>query len=167
MNTKSNKQTKTVKNKTKYARGPGVANPIDVHVGGRLRQRRTLLGLSQEKIAEATGITFQQIQKYERGTNRMSASRLFQLSKVLDVSISYFFEKFNENIDIGLDQEVANSSGFAESPQSVLKNESVMEDKETIELVRTYYAIDDEKLRKDVLNIMKTMASNFSSSGKE
>ncbi|MBL4614923.1 MAG: helix-turn-helix transcriptional regulator, partial [Magnetovibrio sp.] len=71
----------------------GTPRPVDVHVGARLRQRRTLLGMSQEKLGEAVGLTFQQIQKYERGANRIGASRLYQLSNVLDVSVSYFFEE--------------------------------------------------------------------------
>src|SRR3989339_270854 len=70
----------------------GTPRPVDVHVGQRLRQRRTLLGMSQEKLGEAVNLTFQQIQKYERGANRIGASRLFQLGQVLDVSVSYFFE---------------------------------------------------------------------------
>src|SRR5213075_2885231 len=70
----------------------GFPNPIDVHVGSRIRLRRTLLGMSQERLAEAIGLTFQQVQKYERGANRVGSSRLFDLSRVLDVTVSYFFE---------------------------------------------------------------------------
>src|ERR1700759_4487854 len=70
----------------------GYPNPIDVHVGSRVRLRRTLLGLSQERLAEAIGLTFQQVQKYERGANRVGSSRLFDLSRVLDVPIAYFFD---------------------------------------------------------------------------
>ncbi|MDP9128029.1 MAG: helix-turn-helix domain-containing protein, partial [Pseudomonadota bacterium] len=70
------------------AEGP---DPVDIHVGARLRLRRNLLGLSQEQLGKATGLTFQQIQKYERGTNRMGASRLFQLAQILDVQVSWFF----------------------------------------------------------------------------
>src|SRR5215208_5533266 len=70
----------------------GKPNPIDVHVGSRVRLRRTLLGMSQEKLGEAIGLTFQQVQKYERGANRIGASRLFDLSRVLDVPVSFFFD---------------------------------------------------------------------------
>ena len=70
----------------------GKPNPVDVHVGGRVRLRRTLLGMSQEKLGEAIGLTFQQVQKYERGANRIGASRLWDLSRVLDCPMSYFFE---------------------------------------------------------------------------
>src|ERR1700745_3000245 len=68
-------------------------NPIDVHVGARVRLRRTLLGMSQEKLGDAIGLTFQQVQKYERGANRVGASRLFELSRVLDVPVSFFFDE--------------------------------------------------------------------------
>jgi transcriptional regulator with XRE-family HTH domain len=76
----------------------GFPNPIDVHVGQRIRQRRTLLGMSQEKLAEAIGLTFQQVQKYERGGNRVSSSRLFDLTRILDVPISYFFEEMGAGV---------------------------------------------------------------------
>ncbi len=72
---------------------PGETSPIDIHVGARLRQRRTLLGMSQGKLGDTVGLTFQQIQKYERGANRIGASRLYDLSRVLDVSIAYFFRR--------------------------------------------------------------------------
>src|SRR5579883_3316499 len=70
-------------------------NPIDVHVGSRVRLRRTLLGMSQEKLGDAIGLTFQQVQKYERGANRVGASRLFELSRVLDVPVSFFFDELD------------------------------------------------------------------------
>ncbi|WP_348657957.1 helix-turn-helix transcriptional regulator [uncultured Thalassospira sp.] len=74
----------------------GAPNPVDVHVGSRVRLRRTLLGMSQEKLGEAIGLTFQQIQKYERGANRVGASRLYDLSKALDVPVSFFFDAYEE-----------------------------------------------------------------------
>ena len=72
----------------------GTPDPVDVHVGQRLRVRRSLLGLSQEKLADSIGLTFQQIQKYERGMNRISAGRLYQFSKILDVPVAYFYDQF-------------------------------------------------------------------------
>ena len=80
----------------------GDPNPIDVHVGNRIRLRRTLLGLSQEKLASLLGLTFQQVQKYERGVNRVGASRLWDIGKVLEVPISFFYED--------MDNDVANQS---------------------------------------------------------
>src|SRR4030081_2188422 len=73
------------------------SHPVDVHVGARMRQRRTLLGMSQEKLGTAVGLPFQQIQKYERGSNRISSSRLFEFAKVLDVPVSYFFDEMPSN----------------------------------------------------------------------
>src|ERR1700719_3453420 len=73
-------------------------SPIDVHVGSRIRLRRTLLGMSQERLGDALGLTFQQVQKYERGMNRVGASRLFDLSRVLDVPISFFFDDLPETV---------------------------------------------------------------------
>ncbi len=78
------------KSKPRYGRGKGIS-PIDGHVGARVRMRRTLLGLNETKLGEELGLTFQQVQKYENGTNRVSASRLYDLSRVLDVSIEHFF----------------------------------------------------------------------------
>src|SRR5512138_3267596 len=72
-------------------------NPIDIHVGSRIRLRRTLLGMSQQKLGEAIGLTFQQVQKYERGANRVGSSRMFELARVLDVPISYFFEEMGSD----------------------------------------------------------------------
>ena len=119
------------------------AHPIDVHVGRRLRQRRRLLGLTQEKLAHAVDIRFQQIQKYESGSNRISASRLWSLAKALDVSISYFFEGMNgaePKIELDFDQPHA---GFAEAPA-----EGLLDEKETIDLVRYYYQLDEEPRRR-------------------
>jgi transcriptional regulator with XRE-family HTH domain len=77
----------------------GFPNPIDVHVGSRIRLRRTLLGISQEKLAEAIGLTFQQVQKYEKGANRVSSSRLVDIANALDVSIPYFFQEMSAEVD--------------------------------------------------------------------
>src|SRR5581483_4327424 len=76
-------------------------NPIDVHVGARVRLRRTALGMSQEKLGDAIGLTFQQVQKYERGTNRIGASRLYELSRVLEVPVSFFFEELDHEVIAG------------------------------------------------------------------
>src|SRR5215218_2507152 len=76
----------------RYGRGTGIPDPVDVHVGARIRTRRLLLGINQETLANALGLTFQQVQKYEGGANRVSASRLAQMAEVLGVSVSYFFD---------------------------------------------------------------------------
>lgn len=77
------------------------SHPVDVHVGTRLRQRRSLLGISQTKLGESVGLTFQQVQKYERGSNRVSSSRLFEFAQILDVPVSYFFDELPHNVLVG------------------------------------------------------------------
>ncbi len=86
------------KSKPVYGRGTGKPHPVDVHVGARVRMRRTLLGMTQTDLGDAVGLTFQQVQKYERGTNRISASRLYDLARVLDVSIEHFFEDMSPEV---------------------------------------------------------------------
>ncbi|CAA7614702.1 helix-turn-helix domain-containing protein [Magnetospirillum sp. UT-4] len=126
----------------------GRPNPIDVHVGGRVRLRRTLLGMSQEKLAEALGLTFQQVQKYERGANRIGASRLFDLSRVLDVSITYFFEDMDEDTVAASPRHMVRAT---QDPPEVV--ESVMVRRETLELVRAYYRISDPEVRRRVYQL--------------
>ncbi len=139
-------------------------NPVDVFVGQKLKARRTLIGMTQEKLAEATGITFQQVQKYEKGRNRLSASRIFQFSRVLNIPVAYFFEGFfSSDSLIGLQGGFADNDQEAYEADSADSSDDVMLQKETIDLVRTYYTITDEKLRKDFLKMLKQMAKNFKS----
>ena len=134
----------------------GTPRPVDVHVGARLRQRRTLLGMSQEKLGEAVGLTFQQIQKYERGANRIGASRLYQLSNVLDVSVSYFFEEMPGEVQRTRgDYASANRADDIETVQAG----DPMARRETLELVRAYYRIEDPKVRKRVFELTKSIAN--------
>ena len=130
-------------------------HPIDIHVGRRLRQRRRLLGLTQEKLAHAVDIRFQQIQKYESGANRISASRLWSLAKALDVSVAYFFDGVN-GAGTTLSNEYAErrAYGFAEAPA-----ESVLEDKETIDLVRYYYQLNEEPRRR-LLDLARALSGD-------
>ncbi len=134
---------------------PGVPNPVDIHVGGRVRQRRTLLGLSQEKLGDAVGLTFQQIQKYERGANRIGASRLFQLSRILDVPISFFFEDIPANLRTTEGQVTI---GLREREQKTLEPDPLAR-RETLELVRAYYRISNPKVRKRLFELTKSLAS--------
>lgn len=141
----------------KGSSGDAGPNPVDVHVGKRLRLRRTMLGLSQEKLGEAIGLTFQQVQKYERGTNRIGCSRLFDLSRVLDVDISYFFDE--------MPRDVANSSparrqgGWSDRDQAAFEHQhDPMVKRETLELVRAYFKIEDESIRKRLFEITKALA---------
>ena len=120
-----------------------MAHPVDVHVGKRVRHRRWLVGMTQQQLAEKVGIKFQQIQKYETGANRVSASRLWDISEVLDVPVSFFFE--------GLDVEQA----------AVVKEErmpsDLMGDKEAMELIRSYYSIPENQ-RKRLFDLARVLS---------
>ncbi|MEE4211090.1 MAG: helix-turn-helix transcriptional regulator [Parvularcula sp.] len=122
---------------------------VDLHVGQRLRQRRTLLGMTQQKLADAVGIKFQQIQKYESGANRISASRLWVIATALDVPVSHFFE--------GLSEEAKQLHGGAPRIEPDQIAPEVMQQKETIDLVRAYYNLK-EAPRRRLLDLAKTLA---------
>ena len=124
-------------------------DPVDISVGGRLRQRRTLLGMSQEKLGRAVGLTFQQIQKYERGVNRIGASRLLQLSRVLGVPIAYFFEDVPAPKSGRAAQQTVAPAAAEDDPFSR---------RETMELVRAYYAITNPHVRKRVLDLVRALS---------
>jgi len=128
---------------------------IDVAVGAQVRLRRILLGLSQEAVSKVIGLTFQQLQKYEHGTNRISASRLYQLSLILHVPVSYFFETVD--IEGGAEAaqaayEVTNLHDIEGMPSDLMKK------RKTVELVRAFYGIDDDRQRAAALSLMKTLA---------
>ena len=111
-------------------------HPVDVHVGKRIRHRRWMLGMTQQQLAEAVGIKFQQIQKYETGMNRVSASRLWDIAEHVDVPVSFFFE------GLDADAEIANGADGGEG-----KPNDLMTDREALELVRSYYAIPENQRR--------------------
>ena len=134
----------------------GRASPIDVHVGTRIRMRRTLLGMSQERLGDSIGLTFQQVQKYERGANRVGASRLFDLARVLDVPISYFFEDMPDSVAGPLGQAARRVHGLAETQEPAFGDDSLNR-RETLELVRAYYRISDPAVRKRVFDLIKSM----------
>jgi transcriptional regulator with XRE-family HTH domain len=128
-------------------------NPIDIHVGGRVRMRRMLLGMSQEKLGELLGLTFQQIQKYEKGTNRIGASRLFELSRILAVPVQYFYD---EAPSIGA---ADGQEGFAE--QSGTGTEYVVDfvgSREGIELNRAFLRITNPKVRRSIVELVRSLA---------
>lgn len=131
----------------------GFPNPVDVHVGARIRLRRTLLGLSQTVLADQLGLTFQQVQKYERGSNRVSSSRLFDLCRILSVPIAYFYDE--------MDADVAKQSprGLADgAPRRAEPEQDPAMKRETLELVRAYYAIADRSVRQRLTNIIRAIA---------
>jgi transcriptional regulator with XRE-family HTH domain len=138
------KKSKPTGEPPRYGRGTGIPNPIDVHVGKRIRMRRLFLGMNQETLANALGLTFQQVQKYEGGANRVSASRLSAMSDILGVPISFFFG------DLQLDD----TSGTPEEREARER----MERPETIELIRLYYAIPDQRVRQQFLEMVKVVA---------
>jgi len=128
-------------------------HPVDIHVGGRVRLRRTMLGMSQEKLGEALGLTFQQVQKYERGTNRIGSSRLFELSKVLDVPITFFFDEMPaETADAGAKKP----KGMSEIAGPAYETETLAR-RETLELMRHYYRIAEPGVRKRMFELVKAM----------
>jgi len=134
----------------------GSANPVDVHVGSRVRLRRTLLGMSQEKLGEAIGLTFQQVQKYERGANRIGSSRLFDLSRILDVPISFFYDDMPDEVKAL--SPVSIVKGEASQATSAHQEQDVLARRETLELVRAFYKISDPKVRAQVYSLAKSLA---------
>ncbi len=113
-------------------------HPVDVHVGKRIRHRRWMVGMTQQQLGEAVGIKFQQIQKYETGMNRVSASRLWDIADALDVSVSFFFEGYEEG----------KTDTSASTDKSGSKTGDLLADKEALELVRSYYAMPENQRRK-------------------
>ena len=132
-------------------------SPVDVHVGARIRLRRTLLGMSQERLGDALGLTFQQVQKYERGVNRVGASRLFDLSRILDVPINFFYDNMPDSAAASGSAAARPAMGFAEA-QEGFGGEDPLAKRETLELVRAYYRITDLNMRKRMFDLMKSMA---------
>jgi transcriptional regulator with XRE-family HTH domain len=131
------------------------SHPVDVHVGLRMRQRRSLLGMSQSMLGNAAGLTFQQIQKYERGSNRMGSSRLYEFAKVLDVPISYFFEEMPPDSLSARKRK----GGSAEAGAPFEKDKDPLIKRETLELVRAYYKIRHGRVRKHIFEMVKTVGA--------
>lgn len=133
-------------------------NAVDVHVGKRIRLRRTLLGMSQEQLGNALNITFQQVQKYERGANRVSASRLWDISQIIDVPISYFFEDMSDTTIKASPRKMT-----AMSADDVVIDEvkDPMARRETLELVRSYYSIEKAHVRRRISDMVKAIATTI------
>ncbi len=143
------------KSKPQFGHGTGKPHPVDTHVGARARMRRTLLGMTQTDLGDALGLSFQQVQKNERGVNRIGAGRLCDLARVLDVPIIYFFE--------GMPPEVAAIPsapiGRGKAKKLPSYEPDLMVKRETLELVRAYYEIDDADVRKGVYQLTKAMGA--------
>ena len=136
---------------TANPRGP---NAVDRHVGSRIRLRRQLLNLSQEKLGEELGVTFQQVQKYERGTNRISASRLYELGRILDVQVSYFYEGMTDDVIGG--QRPSDNDHNHDTPDG----QDPFAKRETLELVRSYYKISHPIVRRRVYALVKALSGS-------
>lgn len=129
-------------------------HPVDIHVGRRLRSQRMLKGLSQEKLADSLGITFQQVQKYENGTNRLSASRLFLVSQALDIGLGYFFEGITGQVE-------SQPLQVAEKKADMSDASSLLNSRESIELMRAYQQIQDPAARKQLVEIARNLAKAY------
>lgn len=125
-------------------------HPVDRHVGSRLRLRRTLMGISQEKLGGALGLTFQQVQKYERGANRISASKLFEVARALDVPVSFFFQDMAQDVSDAM-------RGMAEVAAEPFEHEQLQR-RETADLVKAFYRIVNPHVRKRVLDLVKSLS---------
>ncbi|ASY61518.1 Transcriptional regulator [Sinorhizobium sojae CCBAU 05684] len=130
-------------------------NPIDIHVGSRIRLRRTMLGMSQEKLGESLGITFQQIQKYEKGTNRVGASRLQNIATILNVPVSFFFEDAP-----GEGTGVHSGTGEPSSSNYVV---DFLSSSEGLQLNRAFVRISDPKVRRKLVDLVKALAAEAES----
>jgi transcriptional regulator with XRE-family HTH domain len=129
---------------------PRSANPTDKHVGGRLRMRRLMLGMSQTHIADALGVTFQQVQKYEKGTNRVSASRLQHLSQILQVPVPFFFE--GAPAVSGIPQAAKGTTAAAPSPVYVT---DFLATSDGLDLVKAFMCIEDAKVRRAIVLLVE------------
>ena len=132
-------------------------NPVDAHVGSRVRLRRMLLGMSQERLGESMGLTFQQVQKYEKGVNRIGASRLFQISKILDVPVQFFFEEAPYTGD-------GNAVRGMAEPDSEAFILEFLNSREGLELNRAFVKIGDPKVRKSVVDLVRALRGSGSTS---
>ncbi len=128
-------------------------NPIDAHVGARVRLRRMLIGMSQEKLGELLGVTFQQVQKYEKGANRIGASRLYEVSHILDVPVQYFFD----DMPAEGDRPVARPHGFSDGDSEPFVMDFVSSS-EGLSLNRAYTRIKEGKLRRGILDLVRVIA---------
>ncbi len=148
------------KSKLGYGHGTGIPSPVDVHVGARLRVRRTLLGMSQTKLGDRLGVNRTQMQKYEKGTNRISSSRLYDLARVLDVPIEFFFDDMH--MAVVASSPAAKGHGRVKEPPSY--EPDPMHKRETLELVRAYYKIENTNVRNRLRDLTKAIGAAASRS---
>ncbi|MGB0843378.1 MAG: helix-turn-helix domain-containing protein [Alphaproteobacteria bacterium] len=154
----SNKNEPPFMAEDRAKRATGVSHPIDVFVGNKIRQQRTLLGFSQGRLGAAVGLTFQQVQKYERGANRVGASRLYEISRVLKVPVAYFFDGLEKDSQYERMFETSENGlvGMAEQQQPF--EHDPFSQRETLELVRAYYSIEEPAIRRKLFELAKSMS---------
>jgi transcriptional regulator with XRE-family HTH domain len=154
------KQTKDIEDDTNDEKGSRKPNPVDIHVGGRVRFRRMLLGMSQEKLGERLGLTFQQVQKYEKGINRIGASRLYDLSQVLGVPVQFFYDEAPAQYEQGMtSREVA--AGFAETGASPGESyiTEFLNTREGLELNKAFVRISEARARRAIVELVRSLAN--------
>ncbi|MEZ5892391.1 MAG: helix-turn-helix transcriptional regulator [Parvularculaceae bacterium] len=128
-------------------------HPIDVHVGSRVKLRRMILGMSQETLGKSLGLTFQQIQKYEKGVNRIGASRIYEMAQLLDVPVQFFYDEYGETPN--------RPDGAAEEPNPVME---LVSSPEGVQLCRYFAAIKDPQVKKRVIDLVRSIAETESAS---
>lgn len=166
----TNNGTSQLKRKTSRGRLPdGSSNPVDIYVGNRIRLRRNTLKMSQERLADLLGITFQQIQKYERGMNRIGASRLWDVSKVLGVPVSYFFEEMAKDITNQSPRmfHIPQKAPVVSEDETILKEVDPLYKKETLELIAAYYKIHNRNLAQKIYEIIQIASKSTYDEKKE
>lgn len=132
----------------------GIPNPVDIHIGKRIRLRRKILKMSQEQFADLLGLTFQQIQKYERGTNRVSGSRLYDIANILQTSVQFFYENMSNEV---ASQSPRLRAGLGESTLPSFESDP-MSKSETLELIHNFYNIKDDGVREKIMELCKLLA---------
>jgi transcriptional regulator with XRE-family HTH domain len=137
-------------------KGSRRANPIDIHVGSRVRFRRMLLGMSQEKLGERLGLTFQQVQKYEKGINRIGASRLFDLAQVLGVSVQFFYD----DAPLAIESEATTADGQPQAPADEHSIVEFLRSRDGLELNRAFVRISDIKARRAIVDLVRSLAND-------
>ena len=146
------KKSKPVRRRSRVRRdGP---HPVDIHVGSRIRMRRNLLGMNQTALGEALSLTFQQVQKYERGANRVSASRLHEISRIQDVPVAWFFEDMDEATAAATSRVQPGKRAAWQSPTADI---DPLAKRESLQLVRAYYRIADPGVRTGVFELTKAL----------
>ena len=141
-------------------KGSRRANPIDIHVGSRVRFRRMLLGMSQEKLGERLGLTFQQVQKYEKGINRIGASRLFDLAQVLGVSVQFFYDDAPLAEPRAIETETLAADGEQRGPADEHSIVEFLRSRDGLELNRAFVRISDIKARRAIVDLVRSLAND-------